>query len=226
MEEQLKAMYPVCTLIKSDGIRCGSPALTGMRFCFQHIGGRLPKPGTQIEPLEFVYPDSHAAIQHNLFLVVQALNEGKIDNRTANTYNRLFRACEANLRKCEAANTSIRLGKDESVQREAESLQQAADPEPATEPDTERDPAPDVDPRANSADEALRRFREWQQSPQGQAFERTYNNANRHLRSPDREVAPNECDSATNGSRQECQSQVGGKAAVCLDGQSPVILIK
>ena len=200
--EELKAMYPVCTLIKSDGTRCGSPAVTGTNFCFHHIGGRLPKSRTEIRPetavqstpLKFVYPDSYAAIQHNLFLVVQALDEGKIDNRTANTYNRLFRACELNLRKCEAANADIRLGKapqeepeeaplekDESVQQTDESLQQAADPEPEVEPN----PEPEVDPGDGTADEAERRFREWQQSPPGQAFARMHSNLNGVRRSPD-----------------------------------------
>ena len=185
--EELKAMYPVCTLIKSDGTRCGSPAVTGTNFCFHHIGGRLPKPKTEIRtetpldstPLKFVYPDSYAAIQHNLFLVVEALDEGKIDNRTANTYNRLFRACELNLRKCEAANASIRLGNappeepEEALPEVDESLQQAADPEP------ERDAGD------HSADEAERRFREWQQSPQGQAFARMDSNLNGGPPSPD-----------------------------------------
>jgi hypothetical protein len=87
-----------------------------MNFCFHHIGGRIPsqtRPNPETfgpyAPLKFVYPDSHAAIQHNLFLIVQALNEKKIDNRTANTYNRLFRACELNLRNSQAAGAAIKL---------------------------------------------------------------------------------------------------------------------
>jgi hypothetical protein len=107
--EQLTAMYPVCTFVKSDGNRCGSPALKGMNFCFQHIGGSISAltraratsgPGAR---LKFAYPGDREAIQHNLFLVAQALTDGKIDNATANTYNRLFRTCELNLRRWEAA---------------------------------------------------------------------------------------------------------------------------
>lgn len=184
--EELKAMYPICTLIKSDGTRCGSPAVTGTNFCFHHIGGKPAKPKTETPvastPLKFVYPDSYAAIQHNLFLVVEAFNEGKIDNRTANTYNRLFRACELNLSKCEAANARIRLPKApqeeaENVRKPAESVQQPADTEP------------DATPGDNTIDESLRRFRDWQQSPQAQAFARMHSDLNSGRRSPDPEAA-------------------------------------
>jgi hypothetical protein len=109
--EPLKALYPVCTLIKSDGTRCGSPALTGGNFCFQHIGGRIPKSKPETRrmntPLNFIYPSGHEAIQHNLFLVVQALSEGKIDNATALTYNRLFRSAQLNLQRWQAAKSKL-----------------------------------------------------------------------------------------------------------------------
>jgi hypothetical protein len=109
--EKLKAMYPVCTLIKSDGTRCGSPALTGANFCFQHIGGKVPKPKPETHrinaPLNFIYPSGHEAIQHNLFLVVEALSEGKIDNATALTYNRLFRSAQLNLHRWQAAKSKL-----------------------------------------------------------------------------------------------------------------------
>ena len=108
--EQLTAMYPVCTFIKSDGNRCGSPALKGANFCFQHIGGsvsalsraRATTSGANAR-LKFVYPGTREAIQHNLSLVAQALSDGKIDTAMANTYNRLFRTCELNLRRWQMA---------------------------------------------------------------------------------------------------------------------------
>ena len=109
--EQLKAMYPVCTLIKSDGNRCGSPALTGANFCFQHLGGsaratRARAASGANAKLKFVYPGDREAIQHNLFLVAQALSDGNMDNATANTYNRLFRTCDLNLRRWETTSES------------------------------------------------------------------------------------------------------------------------
>jgi hypothetical protein len=107
--EQPAAMFPLCTQIKSDGTRCGSPALKGMNLCFQHIGGntsaltRARATSGANAKLKFVYPGDREAIQHNLFLVAQALSDGKIDTAMANTYNRIFRTCELNLRRWETA---------------------------------------------------------------------------------------------------------------------------
>ena len=106
MEEDLKAMFRVCVHIKKDGIRCNSPALSGGNFCFQHIGGSLREHtrarsiyrGPQ---LDFLYPGTRQAIQNNLFVVAQAMNDGNLELATANSYNRIFSACERNLRRFE-----------------------------------------------------------------------------------------------------------------------------
>jgi hypothetical protein len=105
--EELKAMFRVCAHIKKDGIRCGSPALKGGNFCFQHIGGSIREltraRSTYAGPrLDFLYPGTRQAIQHNLFVVAQALNDGRLDLSMANTYNRIFATCERNLRRFEA----------------------------------------------------------------------------------------------------------------------------
>src|SRR5690348_13281597 len=104
--EELKAMFRVCAHIKKDGVRCNSPAMKGMNFCYQHIGGKIreltrarsiysgPK-------LDFVYPGCRQAIQHNFFVIAQAMNDGKIDLQTACAYNRIYSACERNLRRFE-----------------------------------------------------------------------------------------------------------------------------
>ena len=104
--EELKAMFRVCAHIKKDGVRCNSPAMKGMNFCYQHIGGNVreltrarsiyngPK-------LDFVYPGCRQAIQHDFFVIAQAMNDGHIDLQTANTYNRIYSACERNLRRFE-----------------------------------------------------------------------------------------------------------------------------
>src|SRR5579875_3695672 len=110
VDQDLKAMFRVCMHIKSNGERCQSPAMTGGNFCFQHIGGRLgsltraKSTYAANAKLKLVYPANREAIQHNLFVVAQAFSEGKIDIATANTYNRLFRTCEVNLRRWEKAN--------------------------------------------------------------------------------------------------------------------------
>jgi hypothetical protein len=109
LEQPTAAMFPLCSLIKSNGNRCGSPALKGTNFCFQHIGGNIggltrarATSGANAK-LKFVYPGDREAIQHNLFQIAQALSDGSIDIAMANAYNRLFRTCEVNLRRWETA---------------------------------------------------------------------------------------------------------------------------
>jgi hypothetical protein len=107
-------MVALCRHIKTDNTLCASPAIKGTLFCYNHTRVRaavrhaqpLPDPYGTHPPLAFVFPEDHAAIQINLFLVIQALNDKMIDIRLANTYNRLFRSCELNLEKWDAANAA------------------------------------------------------------------------------------------------------------------------
>src|SRR6185437_9960083 len=107
MVDELTAMFRVCMHIKGSGDRCNSPAMKGMNFCYHHIGGKvasLVREGATYDAsaqLDFDYPADRESIQQNMFLVAQALREGKIDNPTANTYIRIFRACEQNLHRWE-----------------------------------------------------------------------------------------------------------------------------
>lgn len=109
--DKATALFPLCAHIKSDGNRCGSAALKGMNLCFQHIGGSIVSARARATSianagLKFVYPSDREAIQHNLFLVAQALVDGKMDTAMANTLNRIFRTCELNLRRSEAEKLS------------------------------------------------------------------------------------------------------------------------
>jgi hypothetical protein len=104
--EELKAMFRVCAHIKKDGVRCNSPAMKGMNFCYQHIGGNIREltraRSTYIGPkLDFLYPGDRQSIQNNLFVIAQAMNDGKLDLQTACAYNRIYSACERNLRRWE-----------------------------------------------------------------------------------------------------------------------------
>src|SRR5690242_8864888 len=104
--EELKAMFRVCVHIKKDGVRCNSPAMKGMNFCYQHIGGSIreltrARSTYNGAKLDFLYPGHRQAIQHNCFVVAQAMNDGRLDLSMANTYNRIFATCERNLRRWE-----------------------------------------------------------------------------------------------------------------------------
>jgi hypothetical protein len=100
------AVFKQCSLVKSDGIQCGSPAITGGNFCWHHMGGKTPRetsqPRRHNSPLKLLYPSDHVAIQHNIFLVMQALSDEKIDTDTALAYTRMLRFADLNLRRWQA----------------------------------------------------------------------------------------------------------------------------
>ncbi len=90
-------MIQLCRHIFNDNRRCKAPAVTNTEFCRHHqqVKTILDKIRPSAEnygvykPLPFVFPEDRASIQTNLFLVLQAFNQRKIDTRTANsmTYN-------------------------------------------------------------------------------------------------------------------------------------------
>jgi hypothetical protein len=170
----MDSTYPLCTIIKSDGARCGSPALKGMNLCFQHIGGNISAltraratSGANTK-LKFAYPGDREAIQHNLFLVAQALGDGKIDNATANTYNRLFRTCHLNLRQWETARQGVTermlpLADEtsESAEQQSPDINQETPDQDSTIPDRypepctlNPEPCPPAAPQADAANSA------------------------------------------------------------------------
>ncbi|HUY82799.1 MAG TPA: hypothetical protein VMU92_13820 [Acidobacteriaceae bacterium] len=91
----------------AGGKLCDQAAVKEALFCRHHstVQAALerekaaPDPELVHTPIAFVYPEDRAAIQLNLFMVLQALNSKRIDNFTANTMIRALRSCELNLRK-------------------------------------------------------------------------------------------------------------------------------
>jgi hypothetical protein len=97
-------MIPLCRHILTSGLVCSQAAMHGTHFCRHHqtvkstlAQASQPAPCGAPPQLPLVFPEDRAAIQLNLFLVLQALNDGRIDNRTANSMNRLINSCAANL---------------------------------------------------------------------------------------------------------------------------------
>jgi len=98
-------MIQLCRHILPGGKLCDQASVKDTLYCRHHStvkaalerGQAAPEAGHT--PIAFVYPEDRAAIQLNLFLVVQALNQKRIDNATAGTFIRALRACELNLRK-------------------------------------------------------------------------------------------------------------------------------
>ena len=114
-------MIQLCRHILPAGVICNQSAVKGTLFCRHHAALKTaiaqckpaPDPYGIHKPIPFVFPEDRAAIQLNLFMVLQALNDKSIDNRTANTMNRLLKSCEHNLGQTPLAGES----KENTVQR-------------------------------------------------------------------------------------------------------------
>jgi hypothetical protein len=87
-------MLPLCQHMMPNGKRCQSSALNGTRFCDYH--GRRIRPDASSIP--FVFPQDLASVQHNLHVILMALQEGSISPSTAHSLIRVCRAASANLR--------------------------------------------------------------------------------------------------------------------------------
>ena len=82
-----------CFHVKSDGVRCGSPALRGGPFCYFHdrMVNRMPAPC--FPPLE----DANA-VQCAIMQVLESLAAGKMDVHVANTMLYGLQTAAANLK--------------------------------------------------------------------------------------------------------------------------------
>jgi len=97
---------PQCTHMKTNGEVCGSPAVSGTELCYHHstMKTALGKPLGKVHsggfaPIGFVFPEDRAAMQINFFLLLQAYNEQRIDQRTYNCFLGLLRSMARNLGK-------------------------------------------------------------------------------------------------------------------------------
>jgi hypothetical protein len=77
--------YSTCRHTKTDGLRCQAPALSTSVFCYHHRKlrrplARRPRPLTS-QPLPQL--TDRKSVDHALYLVLNGLSTGKLDNRTA-----------------------------------------------------------------------------------------------------------------------------------------------
>jgi hypothetical protein len=73
----------ICSHIKDDGIRCGTPALNGRPFCYyhsraHHVGTRLGQRGYRAS-----LQDTIESLQLTIMQVTEALGSGRISDKTA-----------------------------------------------------------------------------------------------------------------------------------------------
>lgn len=133
---------PLCTHIKTDGTRCGSPAVSGTALCHHHsvvkttLGktpARRPAGVGGFEPIPFVFAEDRASMQLNYHLLLSAFNESRVDLRTFKLMMSILKAMAKNLGKSGSLldettdqRPPAREPRKASVQRSAVSEQEAA----------------------------------------------------------------------------------------------------
>lgn len=99
---------PLCTHIKTDGVRCGSPAVSGTALCYHHsvvkttldkVPARIGTGAGEFEPIPFVFAEDRVSLQLNYFLLLTAFNEQRVDLRTCKAMMSLLKAMATNLGK-------------------------------------------------------------------------------------------------------------------------------
>ena len=78
-------MYQECRFIKSNGLKCQSPAMRGSQFCYFHGRTRIyvPRPRSREKALELPPLQNQASIHAALNQVLQAIASGDLDSKRA-----------------------------------------------------------------------------------------------------------------------------------------------
>jgi hypothetical protein len=140
-------VVPQCTHIKNNGEVCGSPAVSGTEFCYHHSAvktalAKAPQGKAPIEgfaPIPFVFPEDRASMQINFFLLLQAFNEQRIDQKTYRLMLSMLKAMAKNLGK----TGSLVEPSNDAVSKETAS-KKAVSRKAVSEDDDEEDPFADL----------------------------------------------------------------------------------
>jgi len=78
-------MYMICRHIKTNGLRCESPALKGQPFCYYHSKAHSvgAEPHLKYGPLQLPTPEDAASIQLSVARISDAIINGRIDLKKA-----------------------------------------------------------------------------------------------------------------------------------------------
>lgn len=82
-EKSANLPYPICTHIKDDGIRCGTPALKGQNYCKFHI--RMHDDRASLDDPSYTLPilETEQSVQIALQQMMAGVLSGKLSERKA-----------------------------------------------------------------------------------------------------------------------------------------------
>ena len=127
----VSANIQICSQIKVNGIRCGSPALRGEIFCYFHqrmIRGVRTPPRSRIHPMAML--EDEAAIQASLMETINAIVRNHIDLERARLVLRALHIATRNARR---ANFKPFIGDVATEVPEYPAPPEVKPPEPALE---------------------------------------------------------------------------------------------
>ena len=97
-------MYMICRHIKTNGLRCESPALKDAQFCYYHskvhtVGA---EPHLKYGPSQLPAPEDSAAIQLSVARINDAIINDRIDSQESHRHSLWATDCRAVHRSQEA----------------------------------------------------------------------------------------------------------------------------
>jgi hypothetical protein len=144
----------LCTHIKVNGIRCGSPSLRGEQFCYFHqrmVRGVRTPPNSRLHPIALI--EDPQAIQASLMEVINALARNTIDLKRAELIIRALSIAARNAR-----NTYFGVQTREMVTQ----IPDYPAPAPAPEPQKSEFDLPPVTPAAQKPPRELTWRERWE----------------------------------------------------------------
>ena len=100
-------MIQLCRYILQGGNQCQQAAINGEHYCRHHlvvrrtVAANTPKqnPYRIEKPLALVFPEDRAALMIDIFVVMQAFNEGELGPKGAKIFTHLLHECGVILRQ-------------------------------------------------------------------------------------------------------------------------------
>ena len=84
-KSESKPIVPICSHIKDNGIRCGTPAMKGRHFCYFHQRAHHPAGHLNTRRYRAPIPDSVASLQIAMAHALQAAMSGDLSPKEANS---------------------------------------------------------------------------------------------------------------------------------------------
>lgn len=139
---------PICEYIQTGGRRCGSPALTGQRFCYYHTGQyqampmttmfveenpNVPKGEIPVSGFQVPFLDDAAAIQIGFMQLIHGVAHFRLEPRRAKLILSALHGAAANLRKMDAALAKCEAAKESDKDEAAAAKKRPASVKAGTE---------------------------------------------------------------------------------------------